>query len=406
MDQVRPAPLAGPVRMPELLEPRGGKLLAWCPNHSYNNNSVILSVVWRNFAPNAVEGPAVPLADECKNLRATTLASRRNLTRQRDNKLLQHKLLWRFIAIIFGLLYAGKSGPVLAQTAPVINGPLTSARQLLEAGHYAAADEALRRVLLESPRSADAHFLLGFALLHEEKPAESLAEYTEGAKFGQPGADDLAAVASDYVLLKDFKDADHWLQAAVQRAPAKAQLWYLLGRTQYNENLWADAEHSFAQCLRLEPRHVRAEYNLGLVYEAEQRPALAEEAYRTAIRWENDPPQDTQPHLDWGILLRRQGKNAEALPLLTVAAQGTGANNPMAHQELALVLDNLGRTAEGIVEMKKAIALSPNIQALHFFLGRMFRKMGNAAEAGREFAEAARIAGTQSDEAVPNANLP
>lgn len=201
------------------------------------------------------------------------------------------------------------------QVPPASASRLEAVRGLLAAGNYAVAEQSLLRVLVEDPSLADAHFLLGFALLHEGKATESLAEYTEGAKFGEPGADDLAAVASDYVLLKDFADADRWLRAALQRAPTRAQLWYLLGRTQYNENRWADAEHSFLECLRREPRHVRAEYNLGLVYEAEQRPAKAEEAYQTAIGWEGDPPEDIQPHLDWGMLLRRQGKIAKALPL-------------------------------------------------------------------------------------------
>jgi tetratricopeptide (TPR) repeat protein len=292
------------------------------------------------------------------------------------------------------------------QVPPAFASRIEAVRGLLAAGNYAVAEQSLRRVLVESPSSADAHFLLGFALLHEGKATESLAEYTEGAKFGEPGADDLAAVASDYVLLKDFADADRWLRAALQRAPTRAQLWYLLGRTQYNENRWADAEHSFLECLRLETRHVRAEYNLGLVYEAEQRLIKAEEAYQTAIGWEGVPPEDIQPYLDWGMLLRRQGKIAKALPLLSVAAQDPRAANPLAHQELGLALDSLGRTEEAVAEVKKAVALTPNVEALHFFLGRMYRKMGRRTDATREFAEAARIAGTQTDAGVPNAKVP
>lgn len=279
---------------------------------------------------------------------------------------------------------------------------LEAVRAVLGAGNYAAAEQTLRGLVAESPSSADAHFLLGFALQHEGKATESLAQYTAGAKFAKPGPDDFASVASDYVLLKDFADADRWFRAALQGAPTSAQLWYLLGRTQYNENRWADAEHSFLACLGREPHHVRAEYNLGLVYEAEQRIAEAQDAYKTAIGWEGDPPDDIQPYLDWGMLLRRQGKIAEALPLLTVAAQGRGAANPLAHQELGLVLDSLGRTQDAVAEVKKAVAITPNVEALHFFLGRMYRKIGQGSDATREFAEAARIAGTQSDSAVPN----
>ena len=64
----------------------------------------------------------------------------------------------------------------------------------------------------------------------------------------------------------------------------------------------------------------RSDYNFGLVCEAEQRPAKAEEAYQTAIGWEGDTPEDIQPHLDWGMLLR-QGKIAKA----AASADGRGA---------------------------------------------------------------------------------
>jgi len=56
--------------------------------------------------------------------------------------------------------------------------------------------------------------------------------------------------------------------------------------------------------------------------------------------------------------------------------------------------------------VKKAVALTPNVEALHLFLGRMYRKMRRRTDATREFAGAARITGTQTDAAVPNAKIP
>ena len=52
------------------------------------------------------------------------------------------------------------------------------------------------------------------------------------------------------------------------------------------------------------------------------------------------------------------------------------------------------------------ISLAPNVEALHFFLGRLYRKTDHKEEAAREFAEAARIAGTQTDASVPNLEVP
>jgi tetratricopeptide (TPR) repeat protein len=300
----------------------------------------------------------------------------------------------------------GWSCPSEAQIQIDSSGSLSDARRMLAAADYAGADQVLREMLIHTPDSADGHFLLGFALLHERKPVESLTQYTLGAKFRDPGPEELMGVASDYVLLKDYTDADRWLTAAAKRAPERPSIWYLLGRTQYNENHWADAERSFLTCLRLDPHHVRAEYNLGLVYEMLQRPDEAIAAYRTAIAWqESSPVKDMQPYLDLGMLLRKQGKVREAVPLLTVAA-GAGSRNPLAHQELGLTYEQLSRYDEAIGELKAAISLAPNVEALHFFLGRLYRKTDHKDEAAREFAEAARISGTQTDTSVPNLEVP
>jgi tetratricopeptide (TPR) repeat protein len=292
------------------------------------------------------------------------------------------------------------------QPAPVdVSAPLANARHLLAIADYPGAETALRAILVTAPDSADAHFMLGFALLHEQKPAESLNEYTQGAKGSVPGAEQLIGVASDYVLLKDFQDAERWLLVAAKDAPERPLIWYMLGRAQYNLNHWGDAERSFLTCLRLDPHHTRAEYNLGLVYEAQQHPDAAIAAYKLAISWQDAAPtRDVQPYLDLGMLLRRQGKIADSLPMLTVAA-GNGSRNPLAHQELGLAYEQLGRYDEAIGELKAAIQLTPKIEALHFFLGRLYRKAGRRDEAAAEFALAAKLSGTQSDASVPNLDV-
>lgn len=348
---------------------------------------------------------AVHLSFTMQKMRDRTKVRRDpSILQSRILRILELALLPR-VTLALIMMY-GWSCPSEAQIQIDPSGSLSDARRMLAAADYAGADQVLREILIHTPDSADGHFLLGFALLHERKPVESLTQYTLGAKFRDPGPEELIDVASDYVLLKDYTDADRWLTAAAKRAPEKPSIWYLLGRTQYNENYWSDAERSFLTCLRLDPHHVRAEYNLGLVYEMLQRPDDAIAAYRTAIAWqESSPVRDMQPYLDQGMLLRKQGKVREALPLLTVAAQ-VGSRNPLVHQELGLTFEQLSRYDEAIGELKVAISLAPNVEALHFFLGRLYRKTDHKEEAAREFAEAARIAGTQTDASVPNLEVP
>src|SRR5260370_37436028 len=152
----------------------------------------------------------------------------------------------------------------------------------------------VRQHLETHPDSAEGHFLLGRILFQEiqsaarletkfadlqvlganpsgakhkeEKARASLAEFTSGAKFHDPSAADLQGVAFDYVLLGDYVDADKWLTKMLVWTPGDADGWYLLGRTKYNENRFAEAVDAFQRCLKLDPRNVKAEDNLGLSY--------------------------------------------------------------------------------------------------------------------------------------------
>jgi tetratricopeptide (TPR) repeat protein len=282
---------------------------------------------------------------------------------------------------------------------------LLEAHRLLSSADYSGAERILRQTLTRTPDSAEAHFLLGFTLFRERQPRPSLAEYTEGARYRDPSTEDLITVSSDYILLEDYSDAARWLTMVTQRAPTLLLGWYLLGRTEYNADHPADAERAFLTCLRLDPHHVRAEYNLGLAYEQMQRPEDAMAAYKLAISWQQDTAvKDPQPYLDLGILLRHQGHVTEALPNLTMAAS-VGRLNPMPHQELGLAYEQLGRYDDALTELRQAVALSPDTEALHFFLGRIYRRTGRGEEAAKEFAEAAKLSGTKSAHDVPNLDV-
>ncbi len=272
---------------------------------------------------------------------------------------------------------------------PDYTAPLNDARQMIGTGAYVEAEKALRALLAQAPELADAHSLLGFTMLHEGKAAESLNEYTAGAKLHEPGTDELTGVALDYIRLKDLPDAEKWLIDAARKSPERALVWYLLGRTQFELGHAADAAKSLQTCLKIDPQNIRAQYNLGRVYELLKQPEAAVEAYQKAISLQtNASSKDASPYLYLGMLLRRQGKAKDAAPLLKTAMD-LNASNRMAPRELGLAYESLGRYNEAAWALKKAIDLDPGDTSLHFFLGRVDREGGQMTESEKEFSLAA-----------------
>ncbi len=275
-------------------------------------------------------------------------------------------------------------------------------RALLAQKQWTLAEARLRGRLEHDPSSAEAHRLLGFTLFHEGRATDSLAEYTKSAKFATPGSDDLLVVASDYILLKDYPDAQHWLSYIIEHNPESQLAWYLLGRTQYSLDRADEALHSFDRSLQLHPRDVRSEYNRGLVLERLERNDDAVLAYQLAISWDRSANvHDPQPYLDLGSLFLKLDRPADARDSLR-SAIAFDAGNPMAQQQFGIAAERLGDFDAAITAYRRASELAPAAQHPHYFLGRLLRRLGRKAEADEQFAIVSRLLASTSSTETPN----
>ena len=278
---------------------------------------------------------------------------------------------------------------------------LAAARALLDQGKLAESEDMVRSFLKGTPDSADGHLLLGYVLFREKKARESLAEYTAGAKFRRPTADELKIVASDYVLLDDFVDADKWFTEVVAEAPNDANAHYLLGRTKFNENDYRGAIASFERALALRPRDVEAENNIGLAWRELNDLDKAQAAFETAIEWQGAAPVDAQPFLNLGKLLADRHQPGDAVPYLKRAAE-LAPSNPTIHEELSHAYTAQQDLTHAQAELETAIGLAPNISSLHYQLGQIYRKQGKTDRAQKEFELTAKLSGSHSSEKTPN----
>jgi tetratricopeptide (TPR) repeat protein len=278
---------------------------------------------------------------------------------------------------------------------------LEQARALLDSGSLKEAEVAVRQYLDKNANSANGHFLLGHILFREQKPQASLAEYTQGAKFHDPGAFDLKIVGLDYVLLGGYADADHWLTRSLERDPKDSQGWYYLGRTKYNENRFEEAISAFKQCLRLHPKNVKAEDNLGLSYQGLGRTDDAASAYRNAIAWQSQMlEKHFGPFLDLGSLLLEQDRTKEAISYLHQAVE-ISPQESKPHEQLGKAYSRLNELPKAQAELEKAVALAPESASLHFMLGQVYRKQGMTDKARLELERGVALNGSSSRQPAP-----
>ncbi|HEX4156571.1 MAG TPA: tetratricopeptide repeat protein [Acidobacteriaceae bacterium] len=290
------------------------------------------------------------------------------------------------------------------QPAPAVDSStLTEVQSLIDAGRFHEAEGALRPYLAENDLSAEAHAMLGYALLRQDEPRESLKEYNRSAALETPTATMLESVGQDYVLLGDWNDADRWTLRAVEMDPKDADAWYSLGRIRYSEQRFRDALSCFQRALVLLPRSVKAENNLGLTEEALNQTDAAVVAYRQAIAWQEARPAGSmseQPLLNLGIVLLHRGDLAGAEPLLKKAAVLAPKDSHI-HEQLGHLYLQRGDFGSAQRELQQACRLDPGNSGLHFLLGQAYRRLGRQQEAKAEFATSKQLANAAATPNVP-----
>ena len=268
---------------------------------------------------------------------------------------------------------------------------LYRAKSLVHVSDFSGAEGALRPYLQSHRNSADAFYMLGFALNRENRPADSLSAYTEAAAITKPTSDDLKIVGLDYALLDDYADAIKWLEQAVTLDSKNKDAWYYLGRAYYTKARLADARRALQRVLDLDPVNAKAEDNLGLILETEGKPDAAIEAYRDAIRWqERDSQLSEQPYVNLGNLLAEQGRMPEALAPLERAVV-LAPNNAYCHVTLGVYYRKLGHMQAARRELERATALEPNNPVDHYQLGRLYRDINELDRAKAEFERTAEL---------------
>jgi tetratricopeptide (TPR) repeat protein len=201
----------------------------------------------------------------------------------------------------------------------------------------------------------------------------------------------------DYVLLDDYTDAIHWLEIATSLDPQNADVLYSLGRCFYSQNRYGDAEAMFLRVLQIRPDHLKAEENLGLIYDFANQPLKAEAALRKAAGWAGQESTDEWPFLDLGGFLLDQDRAAEAVPFLQ-RATAIAAKCTACHEKLGRALVATGDAGGGVKELETAAQLDPKNPKMHFQLGLAYRAAGSLEKSRAEFALRQTLYGQHSQE--------
>jgi tetratricopeptide (TPR) repeat protein len=222
----------------------------------------------------------------------------------------------------------------------------------VELGRDEEAAPLLEAALKSNPQDASLLFGLGLSYLRLKRPeVKTMIDRLATTANGEPFAHLLRG--QNYLADSDFQHAVESLEAAAKLSDDLPRLHFSLGVAYLRAGRNQEAIRAFERELLRLPRDYWTLYYLAFLHDAEGQLDAARERARLALALQ---PGSADAGALLGKVLLKQGKAAEAVPLL-----------------------------------ETAVGQNPNDANLRFQLGRAYQQSGRRQDAAREFAEAQRL---------------
>ena len=307
---------------------------------------------------------------------------------------LRMQSIWRITMLV--LLLAAKvpcqpapeaplptTAPVL-QSLPVDSGMRSDLQAAIAKRDYVAAENLLAGEAAKNPKSQPLLLALANILFLDGKQLNSALVLKRAELLGPLDERSRFLLALSYVSVGRKNLAVSEFEKLAQSNPSNAVYPYWLSRLTYRKTDLQRALSYAQQAVRLDPRFVKAQDQLGLCYAGLGQHEEAIRAYQEAIRLN----QEQSLHWPWpamnlGTLYLQLERldDAEAALRQSLAVE---PQFPVAHLRLGRVLENKNQWNEAVLELKEASRLDPTYPEPHYALARIYKKQADTSSAQRE----------------------
>jgi tetratricopeptide (TPR) repeat protein len=272
----------------------------------------------------------------------------------------------------------------------------------MQLGKAAEAVETVTRLIAKNPGDRGLRLLLAQADVANGQPQQAVLELEE-AFAAAPDDPELAfALAGGYLRLGRTEPAEHLFEKVAADRPGAAT-HVLIGRTWRDFGQYERARKELRAALALDPKVRRAHYYLGMIHVTEEGVTRLDDAIAEFRQELALAPTDPLTSLQLGMAYVEGRRYEEAAPLLALAA-GSEPPQARAFYYLGRCQVGLGRPAQAVESLRKALELAEQQAAgavqlggIHNQLGIALRAVGAAEESAAHFAEASRIAGERTE---------
>jgi tetratricopeptide (TPR) repeat protein len=250
---------------------------------------------------------------------------------------------------------------------------------------YTAAQDLLAEEAAKNPKSQPILLVLANVLFLDGKQLYSALVFKKAELLGPLDERNRFLLALSYIAISRKNLAIAELENLAQSNPSNAVYPYWLSRLAYRKTNLQVAFSYAEKAVRLDPSFMKAYDQLGLCYAGLNQTEEAIQAYKEAIRLNQQHAlRWPWPSMNLGTLLLRLERLDEAEAHLRDSVS-IDPRFPVAHFRLGQVLEKKERDQEAIAELEQAARFDPTYPEPHYALGRIYRKRRDFQAAEREF---------------------
>lgn len=250
--------------------------------------------------------------------------------------------------------------------------------------NYTAAENLLAQEAAKNPKSQPLLLVLADVLFLDGKQLNSALVLKKAELLGPLDERSRFLLALSYIAISRKNLAVAELEKLTQSNPSNAVYPYWLSRLAYRKTDLQLAFQYAEKAVRVDPAFMKAYDQLGLCYAGLNQTEEAIQAYKEAIRLNQQQTlRWPWPSMNLGTLLLRLDRLDEAESYLRDSIS-IDPRFPVAHLRLGQVFERKERYDEAIAELEQAAKLDPTYPEPHYALARIYRKRRDIKAAERE----------------------
>lgn len=176
-------------------------------------------------------------------------------------------------------------------------------------------------------------------------------------------------------------------------APKSARSYQVMGSFAATDGNWKGALDAYRQAAKQDPTLVDVHLQIAILL-LTNSPDAWQEALAELNQELKLNPRSVQAEYEIGEVYRKNGQLDAAVPAFRRALEFDPSATP-ARLGLAKALLQLGEKTEALAALEPAAQTDPDDPSVHFLLGQIYRSLGKTSEAEKEEAEFKRLKGTQ-----------